>query len=73
MNKKIITEEMIKNIDKNRLASNIVAVTDENECTTFYYTGCISLEFYLDMMADMENDSSFFTREFFKEFSGRKE
>ena len=36
MNKKIITEELIKNIDKTRLASNIVAVTDENEFTTFY-------------------------------------
>ena len=73
MNKKIITEEMIKNIDKNRLASNVVTVTDENDCTNFYYTGCISVEFYLSIMADMENEGLVFAREFFKEFSGRKE
>lgn len=65
MNEKILTEEMIKNIDKDRLVSNVVAVVDENKCTTFYYTGCISLEYYLDIMADMENESSLFTRSFF--------
>jgi hypothetical protein len=68
-----MNEETIKTIDKFRLASNIVAVTDENNCTTFYYTGCISLEFYLSIMADIENEGLFFAKEFFKDFSGREE
>ena len=73
MNNKIITKKMINNIDKYRLASNIVTFTDENGCTNFYYTGCISVELYLSMMADMENEGLIFAKEFFKHLSGRKE